>query len=49
MMKAQSEGYVRVFPIGAITKGQEGVELTEIGAMVRGRLCGYFGRWEAGR
>jgi len=35
MMKAQSEGYVRVFPIGAITKGQEGVELTEIGAMVR--------------
>ena len=35
MMKAQSEGYVRVFPIGAITKGQEGQELTEIGAMVR--------------
>ncbi len=35
MMKAQSEGYVRVYPIGAITKGQEGVELTEIGAMVR--------------
>src|SRR5205085_2214472 len=24
-----------VYPIGAITKGQEGVELTEIGAMVR--------------
>ncbi len=35
LMKAQSEGYVRVFPIGAITKGQEGAELTEIGAMVR--------------
>lgn len=35
LMKAQSEGYVRVFPIGAITKGQEGTELTEIGAMVR--------------
>ncbi len=35
LMKAQSEGYVRVFPIGAITKGQDGVELTEIGAMVR--------------
>jgi dihydroorotase len=35
MMKAQSEGYVRVFPVGAITKGQDGVELTEIGAMVR--------------
>ena len=35
MMKAQSEGYVRVHPIGAITKGQDGQELTEIGAMVR--------------
>jgi dihydroorotase len=35
MMKAQSEGFVRVYPIGAITKGQEGAELTEIGAMVR--------------
>src|SRR5882724_7042463 len=35
LMKAQSEGYVRVFPVGAITKGQDGVELTEIGAMVR--------------
>lgn len=35
LMKAQSEGYVRVFPIGAITKGQEGAELTEIGAMLR--------------
>lgn len=35
LMKAQSEGYVRVFPIGAITKGQDGAELTEIGAMVR--------------
>src|SRR5438309_6368627 len=35
MMKAKSEGYVRVYPVGAITKGQEGVELTEIGAMVR--------------
>jgi dihydroorotase len=35
MMKAQSEGHVRVYPIGAITKGQDGVELTEIGAMVR--------------
>jgi len=34
-MKAQSEGFVRVYPIGAITKGQEGQELTEIGAMVR--------------
>jgi len=35
MMKAKSEGYVRVYPVGAISKGQEGAELTEIGAMVR--------------
>jgi dihydroorotase len=35
MMKAQSEGYARVYPIGAVTKAQEGKELTEIGAMVR--------------
>jgi dihydroorotase len=35
LMKAQSEGCVRVYPIGAISKGQEGRELTEIGAMVR--------------
>lgn len=35
MMKAQSEGCVRVYPVGAISKGQEGAELTEIGAMVR--------------
>lgn len=35
LMKAEGEGYVRVFPIGAVTKGQEGLELTEIGAMVR--------------
>lgn len=35
MMKARSEGYARVHPIGAITKGQEGQELTEIGAMLR--------------
>jgi dihydroorotase len=35
LMKAKSEGYVRVYPVGAITKGQEGVELTEVGAMVR--------------
>jgi dihydroorotase len=35
MMKAQSEGYVRVYPIGAVSKGQLGKELTEFGAMVR--------------
>ena len=33
LMKARSEGHVRVYPVGAITKGQEGQELTEIGAM----------------
>jgi dihydroorotase len=34
-MKAESEGYVRVYPIGSISKGQLGKELTEFGAMVR--------------
>lgn len=31
--KAKQEGYVNVFPIGAITKGQKGEELAEIGEM----------------
>jgi dihydroorotase len=31
--KASQEGYCRVFPIGAITKGQKGNELAEIGTM----------------
>ncbi len=31
--KAQQEGYVHVFPIGAITKGQKGEELAEIGEL----------------
>jgi dihydroorotase len=35
LMKARSEGRVRVYPVGAITKNQEGQELTEIGAMLR--------------
>lgn len=34
-LKARTEGRVRVYPIGAITKGQEGQELAEIGAMIR--------------
>lgn len=31
--KAKKEGYVNVYPIGAITKGLEGVELSEMGSM----------------
>lgn len=31
--KAEQEGYVHVFPIGAITKGQKGEELAEIGEL----------------
>lgn len=31
--KAKSEGYVNVYPIGAITKGQQGNELAEIGEL----------------
>jgi dihydroorotase len=33
MNKAKQDGYVNVFPIGAITKGQKGEELAEIGEM----------------
>jgi len=31
--KSKKEGYVNVFPIGAITKGMEGNELSEMGIM----------------
>ena len=31
--KAEQEGYVHVYPIGAITKGQKGEELAEIGEL----------------
>lgn len=31
--KAQKEAIVNVYPIGAITKGQEGIELAEMGSM----------------
>ncbi len=37
LLKARTEGVVNVFPVGAITKGQKGEELAEIGEM-----------WEAG-
>lgn len=33
--RAQSDGLVRVFPTGTISKGREGKELSEIGAMAR--------------
>lgn len=33
--KAKTEGVVRVLPIGAITKGQKGQELAEIGELVK--------------
>ena len=33
--KAQSDGVVRIFPIGSITRGQGGRELVEIGEMAR--------------
>lgn len=35
LRKAEREGKVNVFPIGAITKGQKGEELAEIGDMAR--------------
>ncbi|MCS7280995.1 MAG: dihydroorotase [Desulfobacterota bacterium] len=33
--KAKEEGYARVFPCGAVTKGLKGEELSEIGEMVK--------------
>ena len=33
--KARASGQARVFPIGAVTKGQKGLELAEIGLMAR--------------
>jgi len=33
--RARREGSVNVFPVGAITKGQQGAELAEIGELVR--------------
>jgi len=38
--KAAREGYVNVFPIGAMTKGQSGEELAEIGEMKEAGIVG---------
>lgn len=35
LLEARRHGFARVYPIGAITKGLEGQELSEIGEMVR--------------
>lgn len=35
LLKAQKQGIVNVFPIGCITKGQEGKELAEVGVLRR--------------
>lgn len=37
--KAKEEAMVNVLPIGAITKGQEGKELANIGKMVKAGIC----------
>jgi len=37
--KARAAGQARVFPIGAVTKGQKGEELAEIGLMAREGIC----------
>ena len=34
MKEAREAGFARVFPIGAVSKGQKGDELAEIGEMV---------------
>ena len=38
-MKSKAESLVHVLPIGAITKGQAGVELADIEAMVKAGVC----------
>lgn len=38
-MKAETEGVINVLPIGAITKGQKGEELADIGRMAKAGAC----------
>ena len=38
-LKAQREGVIHVLPIGAITKGQNGEELSNIGKMAKAGAC----------
>ena len=38
-MKAEKEGVINVLPIGAITKGQKGEELADIGRMAKAGAC----------
>ncbi|WP_415238036.1 dihydroorotase [Seleniivibrio woodruffii] len=39
--KAKEDGLIDIFPIGAMTKGMEGEELTEMGDMVEGGAIGF--------
>jgi len=39
--KAKADGLIDIFPIGAMTKGMEGEELTEMGDMVEGGAIGF--------
>lgn len=38
-MKAEREGFCNVFPVGAITKGQKGESLSDIGKMAKAGAC----------
>jgi dihydroorotase len=40
-VRAKSEGWVRVLPVGAITKGRQGKELAEIGLMYQAGAVAY--------
>ena len=42
MKKAHSEGVVRVFPCGAITRGLKGADLSEMGEMYQAGRGRYF-------
>lgn len=39
--KAKKDGLIDVFPIGAVTKGMDGEELTEMGDMIEGGAIGF--------
>jgi len=45
--KAKEKGYVKVYPIAAITKGQKGKELTEFGRLIAAGAVGFSddGKW----
>ena len=48
LQKAAEAGLARVYPIGAVSRGQKGEELADIAELQGGRLRGGHRRWPAG-